>query len=85
MVDNYFQIEEKTLEDEWTPTPAMIKAQKFLDDLGVEYEVKSEFHIKIKYLNYFPTRGSVNLDGQKKFKNKGLEFLKNLLVREGLI
>ena len=63
----------------------MQAATKRLDELGVWYEVKSTSHLKIGYINYYPTRGTVCLDGQCRFKNKGLDFLVSVLRKEGIL
>lgn len=56
-----------------------------LDQLRVEYEIKSPYHLRIGYINYYPTAGTVNLDGQRKFKHRGVDFLISVLQKEGVI
>lgn len=80
--DNYFELEGNKDKDSLV---RLEEAEKFLRDLGIEYEVKSKSHIKIKYVNYYPSTGSVNLDGSKKFVGRRLNFLENVLRRERIL
>jgi len=71
-------------------TPALQRATKFLDELGIFYEIKTQYHIRItgKYnaVNYYPKTGSCYIDrAQGKFKRKGLDFLKLVLQKEGYL
>ena len=63
----------------------MREATLELDRLRIEYVIKSPYHIRIGYINYYPTAGSVNIDGQRKFKNKGINFLISVIKKEGII
>lgn len=62
----------------------MQEAEKFLMQHCVNYRVTSAQSIKIAHINYSPDKGSVWADGHKKFKHTGLNFLLELLRREGL-
>ena len=56
-----------------------------LRTLGVEYDVHNHGnHIKAGHVNYYPSTGSVMLDGQRKFKRKGLDFFIEVLRSAGL-
>ena len=62
------------------------EALAFLRDLGLlDWEQKTEYHLKVAHVNYYPTTGAVMLDGQCKYKKTGLNMLEKVLRREGLI
>ena len=63
----------------------MRTATKEMDRLHVEYEIKSPYHLRVGYINYYPTAGTVNIDGQRRFKKTGIPFLISVLQREGVI
>lgn len=64
---------------------------RILDECGVNYEMKSKFHIKIDEINYFPGKGTIYLDGDfGKLEETGIEALKQVLkeydiIQEGYI
>lgn len=58
-------------------------AIKFLTDYGVPHRCYGRAHIKIGHVNYYPTTRSVCLDGQPKYKGRGLIFLLAVLKKEG--
>ena len=68
-----------------TDSDAMTVTKQTLDGLRVEYDEKSPYHIKVGYVNFYPTRGTVNIDGQCRYKNRGLQFFLEVLRREGII
>lgn len=52
----------------------------------VEYKVKNSNHIKIGVVNYYPSTGTCYIDGMgASFKNRGLNFLKELLRKERIL
>jgi hypothetical protein len=62
------------------------EALEFLRSLGLlDWEQKTEYHLKIAHVNYYPTTGAVMLDGQCKYKKTGLDMLRKVLKREGLV
>jgi len=79
-----FALEETTLSSNM-PKRGYQKTIDYLTDLGLEFRIQSEYHIKIGWVNYYPTKGTINLDGASKFKGKGLEFLKRVLIRERIL
>lgn len=61
------------------------EAIAFLRSIGVpSWEQKTEYHLKVAHVNYYPTTGAVMLDGQCKYKQTGLDMLGKVLKREGL-
>jgi len=58
-----------------------------LDFWGViDYSIKNSNHIKIGNINFYPSTGTCYVDGNSaSYKEKGLEFLKKLLKKKGLI
>lgn len=54
-----------------------------LVQLGIPFDRHGPYHLKIGYINYYPSKGSVMIDGQPKFKGKGFTFLLEVLKREG--
>lgn len=65
--------------------PGIGLTEQVLREWGVEYEVKTLYQIKIGHVNYYPNKGTVNLDGARRFKKKGLDFLKEVLISENLL
>lgn len=61
-------------------------ACKFLEENGVFHykKVANNTAIKIGHINYFPSKGTMNKDGHKKYTHTGLQFLLELLRKEGL-
>lgn len=50
--------------------------------MKIQYEVKNKNHVKIGPVNYYPSTGTVYVDGMEaRFKQKGFEFLKQVLKR----
>jgi len=70
-----------------TPLPTSLTVRDVIDKLlllGLSYRVVNNgSQIKIGRVNFYPTRGSVLIDGQKKFKETGFDFLLEVLRREG--
>ncbi len=59
------------------------EACKELDELGVQYEIKNFNHIRIENINFYLSTGTCYIDGTgSSYKNKGIEFLKDL-IRKG--
>jgi TetR/AcrR family transcriptional regulator, transcriptional repressor for nem operon len=50
-----------------------------LTALKVPHERLSDFHLKIGCINHYPTTGVTMLDGKKKFRQTGFEFLLTVL------
>jgi hypothetical protein len=50
-----------------------------LTALKVPHERLTDFHLKIGCINHYPTTGVTMLDGKKKFRQTGFEFLLTVL------
>lgn len=75
--DSDFELEKSDL---------MQKCCKQLNEWGVHYLVKSQFHVRIGSVNFYPTKGTIYVDGcVAKYKKKGLDFLKEVLKKEGYL
>ena len=83
--DDYFGIEGEENTDKHKYSDSMREVIRLLEDLEVFFEVKSLSHIKIGHVNYYPSTKTINLDGLKKFKQRGLAFLKDVLKKEGIL
>jgi hypothetical protein len=63
----------------------MTTARQWLDERHVAYRQTSEYQLKIGHINYYPSRGSIILDGQKtKHPGTGLDALAKLLAEFGI-
>lgn len=57
-----------------------------LKKLKINYEVKNKNHIKIGPVNYYPSTGTVYIDGMEgRFKQKGFKFLQQVLKKVRVI
>jgi len=65
--------------------PGIESMEAILKEWGVEYEVKTLYHVKIGHVNFYPNKGTVNLDGARRFKRKGIPFLKEVLLAENIL
>jgi hypothetical protein len=62
----------------------MTTARQWLDQRNIPYRQTSEYQLKIGLINYYPSRGSIILDGQKtKHPDVGLDALGQILVKLG--
>lgn len=69
---------------------AAAEALLILIENKIDHTQVNVHHIRIhadfgKTINYYPLRGTVNIDNNPRLKGRGLEFLKELLRREGLL
>jgi hypothetical protein len=64
----------------WPNDTAELKEQmrEFIR-LGYYVLRKTEYHIKIYEINYFPTKGTITIDPHERYKHKGFEALLELL------
>ncbi|CAK0780319.1 hypothetical protein CCP3SC15_730006 [Gammaproteobacteria bacterium] len=77
--------EEFTFDQKLPMKHTVQEAIKQLQARGIQFDVlNNDAQIKIGHVNYYPTRGSVSIDGQRKFKRTGLNFLIEVLQAEGL-
>lgn len=80
-----FELEETTLVSS-VPKRGFQETIDFLNDLGVGYRVISEYHIKIDWINYYPTKRTIYKDQAiSRYKGRGLDFLKQVLIKEGIL
>jgi hypothetical protein len=64
----------------------MTTTRHWLDQLNIPYRQTSEYQLKIGHINYYPSRGSIILDGQKtKHPGTGLDALAILLAELGYL
>lgn len=62
----------------------MKEAEQFLIQHAVNYRQTNANSLKIGHVNYYPDKGTVCLDGHRKYNHTGLQFLLAVLQREGL-
>lgn len=64
--------------------PRLEDAKNFLRDLNVPFRQCSPYHLKVRNINFY-SNGTCNLDGESKFIDRGWDFWKKLLIKEGLL
>jgi hypothetical protein len=65
---------------------AMAAAKTRLDELGIEYDRPAHTHLKIGSVNYYPSTGTVFVDGEAgRRPGRGPEVLETVLVELRLL
>jgi hypothetical protein len=62
---------------------SMHQACKRLHDLDVNFTQLTGLQLKVNDTSFYPSTGSVVIDGQKKFRRKGLDFFLEVLRTRG--
>lgn len=55
-------------------------AKEWLDARNVPYQQKTQYHLKIGIVNFYPTTGKITIDGEPPFGPKGLDALLDILI-----
>lgn len=61
-----------------TDPPSMREAIDWLLEQKIRFVRPTRYHLKIGRLNFYPQKGSINLDGEPRFSEEGLEGLQTL-------
>lgn len=73
-----------TFDDE-PPATRMAQAEKSLAASGIPHEAKTQYHLKIGSLNYYPATGSLHRDGETSSRKRvSLNALLAIIRDEGV-
>ena len=62
-------------------TPLMRQAVLYLKNSSIEFIRPTAHQLKIGPINFYPDRGTIQLDGERARKERGLDALRELLSR----
>lgn len=62
---------------------SMEAAKEWLDARNVRYVQKTVYQLKMGIVNFYPTTGTITIDGEPPYADKGLQALSEALERFG--